>query len=430
MQVSRIASRVTTTRSIPGSIPLSRQLSIVASRRGGLLRPTHRLGLGPTLGVSTTRSLSLWWWGKSKSSPSDASAQSSDDPNPAVVSEPAPPVDAAVTAGPSTPPIEITQAEPNVISPEVISTTSSTLDTLASAPVVHQLGDFAAHGFGSMWPSGMVQSALELLHVQTGLPWWASIIVLTTVVRAAMLPLNLRLVGNASRLARVQPQLTALTEQIKRAKEAGDSAALQHAGYRAQKLMEEAGANPFKGLLGPLVQMPIALSFFFGIRNICQAGLPSLKHGGLLWFTDLTIPDPTWALPILSSASMLVLLETSAMDAASGAAAHTRNFFRVLAVLTIPIVSYLPSGVLVYFVVNGAFMLIQNALIKLPAVRKAYGILDKPTPPPGATITKPPTFADSLRALKNGLKEAAQKAREQQEAEARLRARANPPKRR
>lgn len=83
-----------------------------------------------------------------------------------------------------------------------------------------------------------------------------------------------------------------------------------------------------------------------------------------------------------------------------------------------------------YFVANGAFMLIQNALIKLPSVRKAYGILDKPTPPPGATVTKPPTFTDSLRALKDGFKEAAQKAREQQEAEARARARVNPPKRR
>lgn len=82
------------------------------------------------------------------------------------------------------------------------------------------------------------------------------------------------------------------------------------------------------------------------------------------------------------------------------------------------------QGVLVYFVVNGAFMLVQNAVSKIPSVRHAYGILDPPAPAPGATITKPPTFVDSLRALRDGVKEAARKAREQQEAEARARAKA------
>lgn len=77
-----------------------------------------------------------------------------------------------------------------------------------------------------------------------------------------------------------------------------------------------------------------------------------------------------------------------------------------------------------YFVVNGVFMLVQNAVSKIPSVRRAYGILDKPTPPPGATITKPPTFTDSLRALRDGITEATRKAREQQEAEARARSKA------
>ncbi|QRV98109.1 inner membrane protein, 60 kDa [Ceratobasidium sp. AG-Ba] len=333
--------------------------------------------------------------------------------------EPEPVIDIATTS----PPVEITNAEPNVIPVDLVSSTSSTLDALASAPAAHQLGDFAAQGFSSRWPTGLVQSALELIHVQTGLPWWASIILLTAIVRSAVLPLNLTLMGNASRLVRVQPQFAALTEEVKRARQAGDSAALQHAGFKAQKLMEEANASPFKGLLGPLVQMPIALSFFFGIRNLCNAKLATLQHGGFGWFTDLTVADPTWVLPVMSSAAMIVLLETSAVETAS-AASHTRNFFRALAVITIPVVSYLPSGVLIYFITNGAFMLVQTGLSKIPAVRRRYGILDKPAPLPGVKPDTPPTFMDSLRALKKGVQDAAQKAREQQAQEAQARARA------
>ncbi|KAL5638407.1 hypothetical protein ACGC1H_005181 [Rhizoctonia solani] len=414
-----LLSRAARQTSLRGTLPLSRKLSIAAASQG-FSRPAHRLGTSPIFGVSASRSLSLWpSWGSKPTTP--APTQPSPD-----VSTPEPVESVAGVDAPVSPPIEITQAEPNVVSPDAVSTT---LDALSASPAAHQMGDFAANGFGGYWPSGWVQTALEFLHVQTGLPWWASILVLTAIVRTSLLPVNLRLVGNASRLARVQPQLAVLTEQIKRARDAGDSAALQHAGFRAQKMLESADANPFKGLLGPLVQMPVALAFFFGIRNLCNAGLPTLKEGGFGWFTDLTVADPTWALPILSSASMLILLETSAIDAQSGAAAHTRNFFRVLSLITIPVVSYLPAGVLVYFVANGAFMLIQNALVKIPAIRQRYNIVDKPTPPPGAKVTKPPTFVDSLRALKDGVKEAAGKAREQQEAEARARARANPGKR-
>lgn len=271
----------------------------------GTLRPLQRLGVSPALGVSGSRSLSLWW-GQSKPESSTASPTT---PAPDVLLE-SEPVTAAA-ASQTNPAVEITQAEPNVIPSDISSSTSSIVDSLLSEPVAHQMGDFAAQGFGGYWPTGMIQTALEFLHVQTGLPWWASIIVVTAVVRTAVLPLNLRLMGNASRLARVQPQFTALTEQVKRARETGDTAALQHAGLRAQKLMEDADASPFKGLLGPLVQMPIALSFFFGIRNMCNAGFPALKTGGFGWFVDLTVPDPTWVLPIMSSASMMLLLEVS-----------------------------------------------------------------------------------------------------------------------
>lgn len=261
--------------------------------------------MSPVLGASTSRSLSLWW-GRSKP---ESSTVLSTTPTPDVLPE-AEPVSAA-TSSPSGTAVEITQAEPNVIPSDLVSSSSSITDSLLSEPVAHQMGDFAAQGFGGWSPSGMVQSSLEFLHVQTGLPWWASILIVTALVRTAVLPLNLRLMGNASRLARVQPQFTALTEQVKRARETGDTAALQHAGLRAQKLMEDANASPFKGLLGPLVQMPIALSFFFGIRNMCNAGFPALKVGGLGWFMDLTVPDPTWVLPMMSSASMMLLLEVS-----------------------------------------------------------------------------------------------------------------------
>lgn len=37
--------------------------------------------------------------------------------------------------------------------------------------------------------------------------------------------------------------------------------------------------------------------------------VPSFKEGGAFWFTDLTTPDPFYALPILTGLSFLATVE-------------------------------------------------------------------------------------------------------------------------
>jgi YidC/Oxa1 family membrane protein insertase len=37
--------------------------------------------------------------------------------------------------------------------------------------------------------------------------------------------------------------------------------------------------------------------------------IESLRTGGILWFTDLTVPDPFYALPLMTMASLLATLE-------------------------------------------------------------------------------------------------------------------------
>ena len=55
--------------------------------------------------------------------------------------------------------------------------------------------------------------------------------------------------------------------------------------------------------------MPLFISFFFALRGMAYAPLESLKTGGLFWFTDLTVVDPYYALPILACVSFLINIE-------------------------------------------------------------------------------------------------------------------------
>ena len=42
-----------------------------------------------------------------------------------------------------------------------------------------------------------------------------------------------------------------------------------------------------------------------------MANLPveSMKTGGMLWFTDLTIPDPYFLLPVMTAATLFLTIE-------------------------------------------------------------------------------------------------------------------------
>ena len=54
--------------------------------------------------------------------------------------------------------------------------------------------------------TGLIGGALEALH-DSGLPWWLSIVALTVVVRAALLPLTVKQVKNARSMQSLRPRM-------------------------------------------------------------------------------------------------------------------------------------------------------------------------------------------------------------------------------
>lgn len=39
--------------------------------------------------------------------------------------------------------------------------------------------------------------------------------------------------------------------------------------------------------------------------------MPSFKHGGAFWFTDLTTPDALYIFPVITALSFLIVVEVS-----------------------------------------------------------------------------------------------------------------------
>lgn len=112
-----------------------------------------------------------------------------------------------------------------------------------------------------------------------------------------------------------------------------------------------------------------------------------LSTAGMFWFTDLTQPDPTYVLPILSSAAVLAMFELSKKQMAAQSPGQQGifmiNFFRLMAVMMVPATISFNTSVLLMWTTNSSLMFIQTALLQTSTVRNAFGIWDLPKPVPG-----------------------------------------------
>jgi len=135
------------------------------------------------------------------------------------------------------------------------------------------------------------------------------------------------------------------------------------------------------------------MSMFFGLQKMPTYYSDTLANGGLLWFPDLSVPDPMYILPLLSSATFLATIELGqkSMAASSGNQGQTKIFitvFRGMAILMIPVTIQFPAAVLCYWVTNNIFTFFQSAVFQIPAIRNALGIWELPKPVPGAPEPK------------------------------------------
>ncbi|RHY04878.1 hypothetical protein DYB25_010467 [Aphanomyces astaci] len=106
----------------------------------------------------------------------------------------------------------------------------------------------------------------------------------------------------------LQPKLQKLQDEIKSSPDAYDPAKMTEFRARAQALFKEHKVRPFMSFLMPISQLPIFLGFFWGLQDIAKY-IPGYAADGAFWFENLAAPDPTYALPVLSSALMVASLE-------------------------------------------------------------------------------------------------------------------------
>lgn len=200
--------------------------------------------------------------------------------------------------------------------------------------------------------------------------WGIAIILLTLMVKVLLYPLALKAQLSTASLQKVQPELKALQEKYK-----DDPPKLQQ---EMQKIYQKYGVNPLGGCLPILIQIPIFIALY-GLFNTYLEfrGAVFIPH----WITDLSLPESIYsfgfALPFLGWTHLrllpIIMLATQFLSAkvnASTAQAATMSpsqqklLFYGMPTIFFFILYNMPSGLLVYWIVNNILTVGQQIYLK------------------------------------------------------------------
>ena len=234
--------------------------------------------------------------------------------------------------------------------------------------------DFASLGLGGYSPSGLIQTILESLHNNVGLPWWVCIVSSTIVLRTALFPFVVRSMRSAQRTTMVQPQITELMEKSRRANLKGDTFEAEKYTLKYYSILKKNDITPLNQFINILVQTPFFISFFFALRGMYNAPVESLATGGVLWFPNLLIPDPYFLLPLSTSITMLVSMQVSETRNAMESNPMLKYGLVGLSLLLFPITMKFPAALTIYWCTSNIFTTAVSLTITSNKVAPFFGL--------------------------------------------------------
>jgi|SRR5947209_1399489 len=227
---------------------------------------------------------------------------------------------------------------------------------------------------------------LVFFHDTLGGSWGWSIVLLTVVIRALLLPLAFKQMHSMQKLQRVAPQMKAIQAKYKEDK--------QRQQQEMMKFYKENDINPFASCLPLVAQIPVFIGLFYTLRtrlpkDICPhvqslhehayaaAHHVSLKaaaghtvacgshHGaGFLFINDLTIHATGVTLIVLivlyvgTQIASSLMMQTPTMDKSQ------QRMMLLLPLFFVIFIIRFPAGLIVYWITTNAWTMGQQYVIR------------------------------------------------------------------
>ena len=197
----------------------------------------------------------------------------------------------------------------------------------------------------------IVMRALLWMKRSTHLNYGWVLVIFGIAIRLLMWPLNQKAMRASLRLQVLQPELQALQAKYK-----SDP---QKQQQEIMKLYTAHGMSPLSPLLGclpMLLPMPVLFALFFVFQNTIE-----FRGVSFMWLPDISLKDPTYALPLLMGASMYVLSWIGMRNAPPNPQAKMMAYM-MPAMMTFFLINF-ASGLNLYYTIQNLAALPQQWMI-------------------------------------------------------------------
>ncbi len=229
----------------------------------------------------------------------------------------------------------------------------------------------------------LVNSVLKFFHDSAGLSWGMSIIALTVLTRAILVPLTYRQIKGMRAMQALQPQIKEIQAKFKNDR--------QRMQQEMMRFYQENKVNPLASCIPLLAQLPVFFTLFSVLRNElpadigCEAGQCG-SEASFLFINDLTAKAHGTELIVL----LVLYVGTqlfSGMVMAITADKSQRMMMMILPFIFVPFVINFPAGLVLYWITTnfwtiGQQYVVQRVIPPPVVVTAATAVEAKPPPPP------------------------------------------------
>ncbi len=211
----------------------------------------------------------------------------------------------------------------------------------------HQLKEVVDLGIFAVI-AGTLVDLLAFIYSGVG-NWGLAIILLTLLVKLVLYPLTERSFKSMARMRRLKPEMDRINELYADSREKKGAAMMEL--YRRHKI------NPMGGCLPQLLQLPI----WWALYTSLSTNIELYNAPFVLFWNDLSAPDPFLVLPIMLGGLMVVQqkLTPTSMDPA-----QAKVMMYVMPAFLTFIMHFLPAGLCLYMVTNSALGIAQQKFIE------------------------------------------------------------------
>jgi YidC/Oxa1 family membrane protein insertase len=239
----------------------------------------------------------------------------------------------------------------------------------------------------------VANGVLQFFHDNAGLSWGMSIIALTVVTRAVLIPLTYKQLKGMRALQALQPQIKAMQEKYKNDK--------QRMQQEMMRFYKENKVNPFASCIPLIAQLPVFITLFYVLQHdlrfdicgqtakVCSEVPPGNWGESFLFIPDLTAKAEGGvliALLVLYVGTQLI----SGLVMSVTADKSQRTMMFLLPLIFVPFVISFPAGLILYWITTNIWTIGQQytiqKIIPMPVAATPEGAAaiaaTKPPPPP------------------------------------------------